>query len=62
MKRRLILLGVVFLVAAGMAYYLQDFVRSMLFEPLSYLLWGFNILYQSIAQLLYWILFSPNRK
>lgn len=56
MKRRLILLGVVFLVAAGMAYYLQDFVRSMLFEPLSYLLWGFNILYQSIAQLMYWIL------
>ena len=56
MKRRLILLGMVFLVAAGMAYYLQDLVRSILFEPLSYLLWGFNILYQMIAQLVYWIL------
>jgi len=55
-RRRLILLGVSFLVAAGMAYYLQDLVRSVLFEPLSYLLWGFNILYQSIAQLVYWVL------
>jgi len=55
-RRRSILLGVFFLVAAGMAYYLQDLVRSVLFEPLSYLLWGFNILYQSIAQLVYWVL------
>ena len=55
-RRQLILLGASFLVAAAMAYYLQDLVRSALFEPLSYLLWGFNILYQSIAQLVYWVL------
>ena len=55
-RRRLILLGVVFLVAAGMAFYLQDFVRAVLFEPLSYLAWGLNIVYQSVAQLVYWIL------
>jgi hypothetical protein len=55
-RSRLILLGVSFLVAAGMAYYLQDLVRSVLFEPISYIWWGFNILYQSIAQLVYWIL------
>jgi hypothetical protein len=55
-RHRLILLGVSFLVAAGMAYYLQDLVRSVLFEPISYMWWGFNILYQSIAQLVYWIL------
>lgn len=55
-RRRMILFGIFFLVAAGMAYYLQDIVRSVLFVPLSYLLWGFNILYQSIAQLVYWIL------
>lgn len=57
MKRRpLFLFGVFFLIAAAMAYYLQDLVRSVLFEPISYLWWGFNILYQSIAQLVYWIL------
>lgn len=55
-RRRLILLGVSFLVAAGMAYYLQGLVRSVLFEPLSYMWWGFTILYQSVAQLVYWIL------
>ena len=55
-RRQLILVGVSFLVAAGMAYYLQDLVRSVFFEPISYLWWGFNILYQSIAQLVYWIL------
>lgn len=55
-RHRLILLGVSFLVAAGMAYYLQDLVRSVLFEPISYMWWGISILYQSIAQLVYWIL------
>jgi len=55
-RRQLILLGTSFLVAAAMAYYLQDIVRSVLFVPASYMLWGFNILYQSIAQLVYWIL------
>ena len=55
-RRRLILLGVFFLVAAGMAYYLQDLVRSALFVPISFLWWGFNIMYQSVAQLVYWVL------
>jgi hypothetical protein len=55
-RSRLIVLGVFFLVAAGMAYYLQDLVRSVLFEPLSYLWWGFHVLYLSVAQLVYWIL------
>ena len=55
-RRRLILIGVFFLVAAGMAFYLQDLVRFTLFEPLSYLVWGFNSVYQSIAQLVYWVL------
>ena len=52
----MILLGVVFLLAAGMAFYLQDIFRAVLFEPLSYLAWGLSIVYQSIAQLVYWIL------
>jgi len=39
-----------------MAYYLQDIVRSVLFVPASYMLYGFNLLYQSVAQLVYWIL------
>jgi hypothetical protein len=56
MNRRLILLGIIFLVAAGLAYYLEDLVRSILFEPLSYLLWGLNLVYLSIAQLVYWVL------
>lgn len=57
MKRRpLFLFGVFFLIAAAMAYFMQDLIRSALFEPISYLWWGFNILYRSIAQLVYWIL------
>ena len=55
-RRQLIILGISFLVAAGMAYYLQDLVHYVLFEPISYMWWGFNILYQSVAQLVYWIL------
>jgi hypothetical protein len=55
-RRRLILSGVFFLIAAAMAYYLQDIVRSALFLPISYMWWGINILYQSVAQLIYWIL------
>jgi len=55
-RRRLILLGVFFLVAAAMAYFLQDLIRSALFVPVSYLWWGFNVLYQSVAQLIYWTL------
>jgi hypothetical protein len=49
-------LGVFFLVAAGMAYFLQDLIQSALFVPLSYLWWGFNIMYLSVAQLVYWAL------
>jgi hypothetical protein len=55
-RRRTILLGAFFLIAAAMAYYLQDIVRSALFVPVSYLWWGINIMYQSVAQLIYWIL------
>jgi len=54
--RRLILLGAFFLVAAILAYYLQDLVHAFLFVPVSYLLWGGNLLYQSIAQIIYWFL------
>lgn len=56
MKRRPVLLGIFFLVAAGMAYFLQDLIHSVLFEPLSYLIWGFSIFYRSVAQLVYWVL------
>jgi hypothetical protein len=55
-RRRLILLGAFFLVAAGMAYFLQDLIQSALFVPLSYLWWGFNLMYKSVAQLVYWVL------
>lgn len=55
-RQRLILLGLFFLVAAGMAYFLQDLIRSTLFVPVSYLLWGLNIMYLSVAQLVYWAL------
>lgn len=53
-RRRLILLGVFFLVAAGMAYYLQDLVQTALFVPISYVWWGMNVMYRSVAQLVYW--------
>jgi hypothetical protein len=39
-----------------MAYSLQDLIRSTLFVPLSYLFWGLNIMYLSVAQLVYWAL------
>lgn len=55
-RRRLVVLGLFFLVAAGMAYFLQDLVRSALFVPISYMWWGIYILYQSVAQLVYWVL------
>ena len=55
-RRRLILLGVFFLVAAVMAYFLQDLIKSALFVPVSYLWWGFNVLYLSVAQIVYWVL------
>ena len=55
-RRRLILLGAFFLVAAGMAYFLQDLIQSALFVPISYLWWGLNVMYQSVAQLVYWVL------
>ncbi len=55
-RRRLILLGVFFLVAAGMAYYVQNIVKAALFVPVSYIWWGFSILYQSVAQVVYWVL------
>lgn len=55
-RRRLILLGIFFLVAAAMAYFLQDLIRSALLVPVSYLWWGFNLIYKSVAQLVYWVL------
>jgi hypothetical protein len=55
-RRQLILLAAFFLVAAGLAYFLQDTVNAVLFVPLSYLWWAFSILYQSVAQVIYWLL------
>jgi hypothetical protein len=55
-RRQLILLGAFFLVAAALAFYLQDIVDAVLFVPASYLWWAFNLLYQSVAQVVYWIL------
>lgn len=55
-RRRLILLGVFFLVAAGLAFYVQNIVMAALFVPISYIWWGITILYHSVAQILYWIL------
>lgn len=52
----MILLGAFIFVAAALAYYLQDVVDALLFVPVSYLWWAINLLYQSVAQLVYWIL------
>lgn len=55
-RRRIILVGAFLLVAAGLAYFLQDAVNAALFVPLSYLWWAFTIMYQSVAQVIYWLL------
>lgn len=38
------------------AYFAQDVIRYVFLQPLSYLWWQVNILYKSVAQIVYWAL------
>jgi len=48
------ILGITLLVSAAMAYFLQDIILSLLFEPLSYVWYALTLLYYSIAQVIVW--------
>jgi hypothetical protein len=50
------ILGITFLVSAMIAYFLQDLIHSIIFEPLSYLLYVFHLMYLSVAQIILWFL------
>lgn len=57
MTRRRILLGSAgLLVAALLAFFLQDVIRRALVTPLAYLWWLLNLFYATLPQLLLWIL------
>jgi hypothetical protein len=53
-RRQVILLGTILLVASGLAFFLQDMMARLLILPLSYLWWVLNLIYRSIAQLIFW--------
>ena len=55
-RRRWFLLGTFLLVAAVMAYYLQDFIQALFLAPITYLWWIMTLFYHAIAQLIFWVL------
>lgn len=55
-RRRLILIGTLFLVAALLAILMQDMIQKTIIVPLTYLWWVGNLIYRSIAQLVLWTL------
>jgi hypothetical protein len=55
-RRRLILAGGILLTAAVMAYLLQDVIQTLLIVPLSFLWWLLTIVYEAIAQIIFWTL------
>jgi hypothetical protein len=57
MRRRLVLLGLVLLMAAPLVLVLRDFAREAIVVPLLYVLWLGRLLFRSIPQPLLWSLF-----
>lgn len=57
MRRRLLLLGLILLLAAPLMLVLRDFAREAIVVPLLYVLWLGRLLFQSIPQPLLWSLF-----
>lgn len=55
-RRRWITLGGVVIIALILAFPLQDVIRRIVVVPLAYLWWAFGVLYQSIPQVVIWIL------
>lgn len=53
-RRQWIFLGAALLVSAAMAYFLQDTIRAFLFVPVSYIWYGVTLMYQSVAQIVFW--------
>ena len=53
-NKQKILLVMVVLIAALMAYFLQDLIHSVLLMPISYLWYVMNLLYLSVAQIVLW--------
>jgi hypothetical protein len=57
LRRRLVLLGLVLLMAAPLVLVLRDFAREAIVVPLLYVLWLGRLLFRSIPQPLLWSLF-----
>jgi len=57
MRRRLLLLGLILLLAAPLMLVLRDFAREAIVVPLLYVLWLGRLLFRSIPQPLLWSLF-----
>lgn len=55
-RRRWITLGGVVIIALILAFPLQDVIRKTIIVPLAYLWWALGVLYQSIPQVVIWIL------
>ena len=55
-RRRWLTLGVVMVIALILAFPLQDVIRKTVVVPLAYLWWALGVLYQSIPQVVTWIL------
>jgi hypothetical protein len=57
MRRRLLLLGLILLLAVPLMIVLRDFAREAIVVPLLYVLWLGRLLFRSIPQPLLWSLF-----
>jgi len=55
-RRRWLALGGVVVIALILAFPLQDVIRTTVVVPLAYLWWAVGVLYQSIPQVVVWIL------
>lgn len=55
-RRRWLTLGGVLIIVLILAFPLQDVIRKIVVVPLAYLWWALGVLYQSIPQVVTWIL------
>jgi hypothetical protein len=55
-RRRWLTVGGVLIIALILAFPLQDVIRKTVVVPLAYLWWALGVLYQSIPQVVTWIL------
>ncbi len=56
-RRRVLLLGSIFVVALVLALALQDLVRLALVIPLAYIWWAFGLLFGAVPQVVVWGIF-----